>query len=62
MQVNGGAPAFLDKKHYSVYISQPISLIRLYIEGFMIYVEYKKKFCLHVTYNLGSKAIIATGI
>ena len=47
--MNGGAAAFLDKKHYSVYISQPISLIRLDIEWFMIYEEYKKKFCLHVT-------------
>ena len=47
--VNGGAAAFLDKKHYIVYISQPISLCRFYIQRFMIYVEYQKKFCLHVT-------------
>ena len=36
------------KKHNSVYISQPISL-SFYIQGFMIYVEYQKKLCLHIT-------------
>ena len=48
-QVNDGAAVFLDKKHYRVYDTQPISLSRFHIQGFMIYVEYQKKFCLHVT-------------
>ena len=59
MQVNGGAPAFLDKNHYSVYISQPISLIRLYIEWFMIYVKYSEihtfkytHFCTYTQFDI----------
>ena len=40
----GGAAVFLDKKHYNVYISQPISMSHFYIQGFMIYVEHKTSF------------------
>lgn len=48
LQVNEGDAFFLGKKHSNVYISHPISVSRCYIQGFMIHVEYEKKFCLQL--------------